>query len=469
MKLKRLCFLFIFTALVAVFLAGEEKNTKDTMFQEGIQKMKAGELKDAEALFKKVIEAQPYHILAHMNLGIAYIKMNKPAEAEPELVRAAHLSVREAQPHIMLGQFYLQQGDKARASEQLRRAFDLDPDASVCAQLAPHLGWKRAGKQWLSPAEKALLEKAPDKIFGFSPGELRSYSHHYKRGKFKDWEGKTTIVFTEKRIVQGTVAYRFLSSWNYMGDKSLTSMDPGSRESGGKLYVSLQENAILDVTPEGFPLHYAGSMSAKVLHYIFSGDFSYDFTPEGIRYSDTTNNVNALAAEYRYSVMRALSDFDKVEIGGRYLGGMTKDQFLSIYKERKNFFVDHIPLLRNIPLYLFLQSGENNAKYGQSKIIFPNTGDDTFKIARNLSDIASGSNFPIRDLVKFYPQVFTVRDFDFSKSKDKIKVHDKELECYKVKTDFYESIDFWVLENGKIIQVFFPVRDEIMWLDEDYL
>jgi hypothetical protein len=240
-------------------------------------------------------------------------------------------------------------------------------------------------------------------------------------------------------------------------------------QTGGQLKLGLQERGILDVSPEGFPLHYEGSAETKVWDYVYSGDFSYDFTPEGFHYSDFTNNVIILQGDYRYFVTHMLSDFDRVEIGSRYLGGMTKEQFLSTYKERDNFFVDHLPLLRNIPLYLFMQSGADSAKYAQSKIIFPNTGDDTYKIARNLSDIASSSDLPINDLVYFYPPVCTVRDFDFSRSKDKIKVHGKEMECYRVKTDFYESIDFWVLENGKIIQVWFPTRDEHMWIDKDYL
>jgi len=473
MTLKKTVLMSIFIGIMSGMMliqAGDDKG--NAMLNDAIQKMKGGKMTEAEPLFKKVLEKEHFNLLAAMNLGVCYMKMKKPELAEQAFTYATQLAVNEIQPYIFLGQLYLQKGDKNQAALALRKAFDLDPNSPACGNLAPHLGWKRVGSQWLSPAEKAMLDKAPDTVFGFKPGEKRIYHHHYQTGGTKKWKSQESIQYAGKRIAQGMVAHRFLCGVDYEAKKRMADMTVLSTDPGAELYQSYIGRCVLDVTSEGFPLHYEGELTQQLEHYQFGGSFCYDFKPDGIVYADHTNNVTTLAADYRFIRNFKFSELDKVLMADWYLRGVKKEALPPVFKQRKGLFLDDLPLLRNIPLYFFLKSGADKQKYTQSKIMFPNYGENTYRIDRDiLTSIEKFGkyNVAVSYLVGFEPPICQFRDFDFSRSKDTLKIHGKKIDCFRVKTDFYSPIDFWITAEGKILKIRYPTPDEELWIAEENL
>jgi Tfp pilus assembly protein PilF len=83
--MKRLLLLFV---LFTVFTAACKEQTKEEIFQQGMEFVDNGNNQAAVTLFKNALEKDPNYIDARLQLGFAYLETGKYDKAENELVKA---------------------------------------------------------------------------------------------------------------------------------------------------------------------------------------------------------------------------------------------------------------------------------------------------------------------------------------------------------------------------------------------
>jgi tetratricopeptide (TPR) repeat protein len=97
-------------------------------YAQGVAAQRAGRWSEAEALFRRVVEADPRHWAAHGNLGVVQSAQQRFDEAEVNLRRALTLNPDYAIAHNNLGVVLRRQGRAAEAIESFRRATELKID-----------------------------------------------------------------------------------------------------------------------------------------------------------------------------------------------------------------------------------------------------------------------------------------------------------------------------------------------------
>jgi Tfp pilus assembly protein PilF len=140
------------------------------LFAKASHLQQAGELRDAELLYRQILQVQPEHhealqnlggllcllgapaagevfltqlvtlkpdaVLAHYNLGVAQEARQKFSAAEASYRKALSLDPKFAEIHNNLGSVLFQQGQLTEAERYFRQAFNLDPNlADVCYNL----------------------------------------------------------------------------------------------------------------------------------------------------------------------------------------------------------------------------------------------------------------------------------------------------------------------------------------------
>jgi len=85
----------------------------------------SGKVSDAARELEKAVALDPDFAEAHENLGALYIKLGRPAEAEPHSRRAIELNPSSSFAHSDLSEVQLQAGDLEAAERSARRALQL--------------------------------------------------------------------------------------------------------------------------------------------------------------------------------------------------------------------------------------------------------------------------------------------------------------------------------------------------------
>ncbi len=93
----------------------QEKPALETVFNEAVTAMRAGQLRDAESGFIKVLAADPNNLPALGNLGVLYAKTYRLAKAIEVDQRALTINPKEPSLLLNLGLAYMKQEDYARA------------------------------------------------------------------------------------------------------------------------------------------------------------------------------------------------------------------------------------------------------------------------------------------------------------------------------------------------------------------
>ena len=83
---------------------------------------------DAEALFRRVLNASPSAASTWTNLGALYLTQNRDAEAIDALSRAVAINPTLAGAHNALGVAYIRRGDRQRAVAEWQEALRIRPD-----------------------------------------------------------------------------------------------------------------------------------------------------------------------------------------------------------------------------------------------------------------------------------------------------------------------------------------------------
>ncbi len=97
------------------------------MFSIAIQHHQAGRLRDAERVYRELIERDPGNANAHNNLGLALAMQGRMEDAAASLRSALNLDAHHAEAHCNLGNVLNREGRLNEAVEHYRRAIELRP------------------------------------------------------------------------------------------------------------------------------------------------------------------------------------------------------------------------------------------------------------------------------------------------------------------------------------------------------
>lgn len=101
---------------------------------EGEKHLDAGEWREAEAAFRRAIDAAPHSVAALSKLGVSLAHQRRLDEAEKAFARAVEVSPRYAPAWSNLGNVYRETGRTDQALEAYERAVAADPDYWVAHQ-----------------------------------------------------------------------------------------------------------------------------------------------------------------------------------------------------------------------------------------------------------------------------------------------------------------------------------------------
>jgi tetratricopeptide (TPR) repeat protein len=99
-----------------------------TQFEQAIAFMKAGQDKEASALFSNIAKLEPKLASPHTNLGILYHRQGKLEEAEAAFKQALQLDAKDYVAANYLGMIYRSQGKFGDAEAAYKQALAANPE-----------------------------------------------------------------------------------------------------------------------------------------------------------------------------------------------------------------------------------------------------------------------------------------------------------------------------------------------------
>ncbi len=106
-----------------------------TLFSEGMQALKSGELSKAEDMFRRVVALDPKSGAAHINLGVTYMRERRWDDALTELHRAESLSPNVPGIYLNIGLAYYRKSDFDAAIEPFLQTLKLQPNSLQASYL----------------------------------------------------------------------------------------------------------------------------------------------------------------------------------------------------------------------------------------------------------------------------------------------------------------------------------------------
>jgi tetratricopeptide (TPR) repeat protein len=106
------------------------QNTNEKIFGEGTESLRRGDNAAAEKAFLTVLKSEPNNLAALGNLGIVYVRTNRPAKAIDTYERALKLAPQEKGLLLNLGLAYFKQEQYTRAFPKFQQVKALDPTNS---------------------------------------------------------------------------------------------------------------------------------------------------------------------------------------------------------------------------------------------------------------------------------------------------------------------------------------------------
>ena len=162
--MKRLV-LVIVLILITVLSACREQS-KEEVFQQGVQFAESGKHKAAVNLFKEALEKDPNYIDARYQLGISYLELNKLDKAEKELEKVRLQNPEDVDVSLRLSEIYLATNRPEKAMRQLSDMSKSEPENP---QVLHFLARAHAMSNDLSSAEKLFR-----KSLRLRPGHART-------------------------------------------------------------------------------------------------------------------------------------------------------------------------------------------------------------------------------------------------------------------------------------------------------
>ena len=158
-------------------------------FERAVQLAAQGKLREAEPIFREIIQKQPNFAPAHLNLGLVYRLQNQYEKAAHHLRRAAALNPKDPKPLVELTRLALDRGKLADARGYLRMLRDRFPNEPELPLLEGALASLQG--EWGVAIEKfrQALKSRPNDFrihynLGIAAYQLQRYNEaeqHFKR------------------------------------------------------------------------------------------------------------------------------------------------------------------------------------------------------------------------------------------------------------------------------------------------
>jgi tetratricopeptide (TPR) repeat protein len=111
----------------------------DILFQAGLRRQQAGDFGDAEALYRKAIEANPKNLNALNNIGVLCMHQKRDGEAIDIFYKLLDAKGEWADPYYNLACLFSRQGDVPKSLRYLKIALWLNKDLREWARTDPDL------------------------------------------------------------------------------------------------------------------------------------------------------------------------------------------------------------------------------------------------------------------------------------------------------------------------------------------
>jgi tetratricopeptide (TPR) repeat protein len=125
---------FLLAPLLALTLSAAPGDPR-SLFEEAAQALSSGDLPAAERGFLEVLSLQPNNIGALGNLGVVYVRMERPADAVRLYQRALALAPADSLLNLNLALAYLKQDGYESAKPHLNRVLAANPDHQQAREL----------------------------------------------------------------------------------------------------------------------------------------------------------------------------------------------------------------------------------------------------------------------------------------------------------------------------------------------
>ena len=114
--------------------------TIEQALKQAIKHHSAGELQDAERLYRAILQAQPNHTDANHNLGVMAVQVKQPAGALPYLKAALEANPNQGQYWLSYIDALIQAGQADAARQVLEQGRQLGLHGEAVAALLARLG-----------------------------------------------------------------------------------------------------------------------------------------------------------------------------------------------------------------------------------------------------------------------------------------------------------------------------------------
>ena len=173
---RTLAIAWLVLLLVPAGFGQELPADQETLFDQGVQALRAGKLDEAESAFRALIEQGGELAQVHNNLGIVYQMRGQHERAVVEFREAARIAGDYPAPRILLGASLLALGQVEEAKVPLEAAVRLAPGESLA-----HLQLARAYEQsddWSGAVDqlqtlRRLAPGDPEHVYGLGQAYLR--------------------------------------------------------------------------------------------------------------------------------------------------------------------------------------------------------------------------------------------------------------------------------------------------------
>jgi tetratricopeptide (TPR) repeat protein len=120
----------------------------DILFQAGLRRQQAGDIGDAEALYRKAIKADPRNLDALNNVGVLFMHQKRDGEAIDIFYQLIEAKGDWADPFYNLACLFSRQGDIPKSLKYLKIALWLNKDLREWARSDPDLEPLRSGAEY---------------------------------------------------------------------------------------------------------------------------------------------------------------------------------------------------------------------------------------------------------------------------------------------------------------------------------
>ncbi len=189
----------------------------DAKLQYGQLARLAGENDEALKQADELIAADPKKGLAYVLRGQALELLKRPDEAKEAYLKAVEVAPAEPAPLLLLGDFYVRQGDNASAEPLFRRLAEAKPGFQSGSALAGFLARDKARSAEAEAAYKEALSHATPEELSLAYRTLASF--YYTNDRFDDAEA-TLNEALEKKPGDLDVIYSLARFYAARGDDS---------------------------------------------------------------------------------------------------------------------------------------------------------------------------------------------------------------------------------------------------------